>query len=83
MGKLIDADEVFKYTNRHKSELVRLKANPFVKYGVETVEGFINDIQPVKAIPVERLKDFREEVMNMNSIAIIQRLDRLIEEVEE
>jgi hypothetical protein len=36
-----------------------------------------------KAIPLERLKDFRNEVMNMNSIAIIQRLDKLIEEVED
>jgi hypothetical protein len=37
----------------------------------------------VKAIPLERVKDFRNEVVNMNSIAIIQRLDKLIEEVEE
>ena len=83
MGKLIDADELFKYTNSYKSELGRLKADPFVKHGIETVEGFKNDIQPVKAIPVERLKDFKNEVMNMNSIAIIQRLDKLIEEVDQ
>lgn len=36
---------------------------------------------PVEEV-VKRLKDFRNEVMNMNSIAIIQRLDKLIEEVE-
>lgn len=41
-----------------------------------------NEAEEVKAIPVERLKDFRNAVMNMNSIAIIQRLDKLIEEVE-
>ena len=35
-----------------------------------------------KAIPVERLKDFRNAVVNMNGISIIQRLDKLIEEVE-
>jgi hypothetical protein len=40
-------------------------------------------MEEVKAIPLERLKDFRNKVMNMNSIAIIQRLDKLIEEVED
>jgi hypothetical protein len=39
--------------------------------------------EEVKAIPLEKLKNFRNKVMNMNSIAIIQRLDKLIEEVEE
>ena len=43
----------------------------------------IDEAEEVKAIPVERLKDFRNVVVNMNSIAIIQRLDKLIEEVEE
>jgi hypothetical protein len=43
----------------------------------------INEAEEVKAIPLEKLIDFRNEVMNMNSIAIIQRLDKLIEEVEE
>ncbi len=43
----------------------------------------IDEAEEVKAIPVERLKDFRNKVVNMNSIAIIQRLDKLIEEVEE
>jgi hypothetical protein len=43
----------------------------------------LDKIPTVKAIPVERLEDFRNKVMNMNSIAIIQRLDKLIEEVEE
>lgn len=36
----------------------------------------------VKAVPLDRLKAFRNEVMNMNSIAIIHRLDKLIEESE-
>lgn len=36
----------------------------------------------VKAVPLDRLKKFRNEVMNMNSIAIIQRLDKLIAESE-
>jgi hypothetical protein len=35
------------------------------------------------SIPLEKLIDFRNEVVNMNSIAIIQRLDKLIEEVED
>ena len=42
----------------------------------------IDEAEEVKAIPVERLKEFRNEVVNMNSVAIIQRLDKLIEEVE-
>lgn len=36
----------------------------------------------VKAVPLDRLKEFRNEVMNMNSIAIIHRLDKLIAESE-
>jgi hypothetical protein len=43
----------------------------------------INEAEEVKAISLEKLIDFRNEVMNMNSIAIIQRLDKLIGEVEE
>jgi O-phosphoseryl-tRNA(Cys) synthetase len=35
------------------------------------------------SISLEELKDFRNKVVNMNSIAIIQRLDKLISEVEE
>ena len=42
----------------------------------------IDEAEEVKAIPVERLKEFRNEVVNMNSVAIIQRLDKLVEEVE-
>jgi hypothetical protein len=34
------------------------------------------------SITIDRLKAFRNEVMNMNSVAIIQRLDKLIEEGE-
>lgn len=51
----------------------------FVSYS----QSQINEAEEVKAIPVERLEDFRNKVMNMNSVAIIQRLDKLIEEVEE
>ena len=50
----------------------------FVSYS----QSQIDEAEEVKAIPLDRLKDFRNEVMNMNSIAIIQRLDKLIEEVE-
>ena len=45
-------------------------------------QGQIDAMEEVKAIPLEKLIDFRNEVMNMNSVAIIQRLDKLIEEVE-
>jgi hypothetical protein len=34
------------------------------------------------SVPLDRLKEFRNEVMNMNSIAIIQRLNKLIAESE-
>lgn len=51
----------------------------FVSYS----QSQINEAEEVKAIPLEKLKDFRNKVVNMNSVAIIQRLDKLIEEVEE
>lgn len=50
----------------------------FVSYSQSQIDA----TEEVKAIPVERLKDFRNEVMNMSSVAIIQRLDKLIEGVE-
>ena len=50
----------------------------FVSYS----QSQIDEAEEVKAIPVERLKEFRNEVVNMNSVAIIQRLDKLVEEVE-
>lgn len=55
---------------------------------IDVCDGFevtdiIEKMPTVKAIPLEKLKDFRNSVMNMNSIAIIHRLDKLIEEVEE
>ena len=34
-------------------------------------------------IPLEKIKELRNEVMNMNGIAIIQRLDKLIAESED
>jgi hypothetical protein len=48
----------------------------------EDVSIILEELPPVKAIPLERLKDFRNEVMNMNSYAIIHRLNKLISEVE-
>jgi hypothetical protein len=53
-------------------------------YDDVSMELDVLDSQPtVKAVPIDRLKKFRNEVMNMNSIAIIYRLDKLIEESEE
>ena len=51
----------------------------FVSYSQSQIDA----MEGVKAIPLEKLKDFRDKVMNMNSVAIIQRLDKLIEKVEE
>jgi len=75
MGKLIDADEVKKR--------FPIMENDFGMVVNETLHKELDKIPTVKAIPVERLTDFRNEVVNMNSIAIIQRLDKLIEEVED
>jgi hypothetical protein len=60
-----------------------IKNLPPVKPVACMPQSQINEAEEVKAIPLERLIDFRNEVVNMNSIAIIQRLDKLIEEVEE
>ena len=46
-GDLIDANELLKMTNSYKSELGRLKADPFVKSGIETVENFIRDLPTI------------------------------------
>lgn len=73
MSKLIDADELEPDTEWSDYY------DGFVSYS----QSQINEAEEVKAIPVERLEDFRNEVMNMNSVAIIQRLDKLIEEVED
>jgi len=70
--KLIDADELELDTEWDDYY------DGFVSYS----QSQINEAEEVKAIPLERLKEFRNTVMNMNSIAIIQRLDKLIEEVE-
>jgi len=74
MGKLIDADEVKKR--------FPIMENDFGMVVNETLHKELDKIPTVKAIPLEKLKDFRNEVVNMNSVAIIQRLDKLIEEVE-
>lgn len=46
-GRLIDENEVLKMTKSYKSELGRLKADPFVKSGIEQVENFIRDLSPI------------------------------------
>lgn len=73
MSKLIDADELEPDT----------EWNDYYDGYVSYSQSQIDEAEEIKAIPVERLKDFKNAVMNMNSIAIIQRLDKLIEEVEE
>lgn len=72
MSRLIDADDL--ELDTEWSDYY----DGFTSYS----QSQIDEAEEVKAIPVERLKDFRNTVMNMNSIAIIQRLDKLIEEVE-
>ena len=46
-GRLIDANELLKMTESYKSELGRLKADPFVKSGIETVESFIKEMPTI------------------------------------
>ena len=72
MSRLIDADEL--ELDTEWSEYY----DGFTSYS----QMQIDEAEEVKAIPLEKLKDFRNEVMNMNSVAIIQRLDKLIEEVD-
>ena len=72
MSRLIDAEEL--ELDTEWSDYY----DGFTSYS----QSQIDEAEEVKAIPIERLKDFRNTVMNMNSIAIIQRLDKLIEEVE-
>ena len=71
--KLIDADEL--ELDTEWSDYY----DGFTSYS----QSQIDEAEEVKAIPLEKLIDFRNEVTNMNSVAIIQRLDKLIEEVEE
>ena len=73
MSRLIDADEL--ELDTEWSDYY----DGFTSYS----QSQIDEAEEVKAIPIEKLKNFRNEVMNMNSIAIIQRLDKLIEEVKE
>lgn len=46
-GRLIDENELLKMTECYKSELGRLKADPFVKCGIETVESFIKEMPTI------------------------------------
>lgn len=46
-GRLIDADELLKMTDGYKSELGRLKADPFVKIGIEVVEGYTQNLPTI------------------------------------
>jgi hypothetical protein len=46
-GRLVDENELLKMTKSYKSELGRLKADPFVKCGIETVENFIEEMSPI------------------------------------
>jgi hypothetical protein len=73
--KLIYADEVKKR--------FPIMENDFGMVVNKTLHKELDKIPTVKAIPLERLKDFRNKVENMNSVAIIQRLDKLIEGVED
>ena len=72
MSKLINADEL--ELDTEWSDYY----DGFMSYS----QSQIDEAEEVKAIPLDRLKDFRNTVMNMNSVAIIQRLDKLIGEVE-
>lgn len=42
----------------------------------------IEKIPTVKAIPLARIKEFYNEIVNINQIAILQKLNELIEEYE-
>jgi hypothetical protein len=42
----------------------------------------IEELPTVKAISIEKLKEFRDEIININEMAIIQKLNKLIESEE-
>jgi hypothetical protein len=52
--RFIDANGLLVMTNSYKSELGRLKADPFVKSGIETVERFINEQPTADVIPIPK-----------------------------
>lgn len=54
-GELKDANELLKMTKSYKSELGRLKADPFVKCGIETVERFIKEMSTIIEADKERI----------------------------
>ncbi len=76
MSKLIEADKLIHNLKKWSdiSPTIQRRNEDFIK--------ILENEDAVKAVPVERLKQFRSEVMNINNIAIIQRLDRLIAESE-
>jgi hypothetical protein len=52
MAEYIDKEKILKMTTSYKNELGRLKADPFVKCGIETVEKFINEQPTADVIPI-------------------------------
>ena len=65
------------------TEVVKCK-NTDCPYKAEVIaHSQIDEAEEVKAIPLEKLNDFRKKVAHMNSVAIIQRLNKLIESVED
>lgn len=55
MAEYKDLTEILKVTENYKSELGRLKADVFVKSGIETVEDLIKNVVPTADV-VERSK---------------------------
>lgn len=49
----ISRNELLKMTESYKSELGRLKADPFVKCGIETVESFIKEMPTISELKGE------------------------------
>jgi predicted CopG family antitoxin len=62
MAEYIDKEEILKMTNSYKNELGRLKADPFVKCGIETVEGFINEQPIADVVERDKVKQAIEEI---------------------
>lgn len=81
MSKLIDVDKIYWQKGVFVNPNTE-KPLPVI-HKIATIEMLRDWQEEVKAIPLDRLKQFRNEVMNMNSVAIIQRLDKLIAESEE
>jgi hypothetical protein len=62
MAEYIEKEKILTMTTSYKSELGRLRAEPFVKCGIETVEGFINELPTADVIERSKIDKAIEDI---------------------